>query len=54
MGFQRVPDAKTGKNRLHLDLIVKDLDVATAEVQALGVSLLSPRPCPAAGNSRRM
>src|SRR5450755_230720 len=34
VGFQRVPDAKSGKNRLHLDLIVDDLDSATAEVQA--------------------
>jgi predicted enzyme related to lactoylglutathione lyase len=36
VGFQRVTDAKVGKNRLHLDLIVEDLDAATAEVEALG------------------
>jgi predicted enzyme related to lactoylglutathione lyase len=36
VGFQRVPDGKAGKNRLHLDLIVEDLDRATAEVEALG------------------
>ena len=36
VGFQQVPDAKTGKNRLHLDLVVDDLDAATAEIEALG------------------
>ena len=34
--FQRVPEAKVGKNRLHLDLAVEDLDAATAEVINLG------------------
>jgi predicted enzyme related to lactoylglutathione lyase len=42
VGFQRVPDAKAGKNRLHLDLIVDDLDRATAEVEALGGRWLEP------------
>jgi Glyoxalase-like domain len=28
VGFQRVPEAKAGKNRLHLDLVVDDLDEA--------------------------
>jgi predicted enzyme related to lactoylglutathione lyase len=36
VGFQRVGDAKLGKNRLHLDLLVEDLDTATAEVESLG------------------
>ena len=36
VGFQRVPEAKAGKNRLHLDLVVDDLDEATAEVEKLG------------------
>ena len=36
IGFQRVPEAKAGKNRLHLDLIVEDLGKATAEMEALG------------------
>ena len=36
VGFQRVSEGKAGKNRLHLDLIVGDLDHATAEVEALG------------------
>jgi predicted enzyme related to lactoylglutathione lyase len=46
LGFQQVPEAKSGKNRLHLDLIVKDLDAATAEVETLGGRWLEP------GNTR--
>lgn len=36
--FQRVPEAKSGKNRLHLDLEVEDLDAATEGIVALGGS----------------
>lgn len=36
VGFQRVSERKAGKNRVHLDLVVDDLDSATAEVEALG------------------
>lgn len=36
MCFQRVPESKSGKNRLHLDLAVTDLDAATDAVVALG------------------
>ena len=42
VGFQRVPEAKTGKNRLHLDLVVEDLDAATAEIETLGGRWLEP------------
>jgi predicted enzyme related to lactoylglutathione lyase len=42
VGFQRVPEAKAGKNRLHLDLVVDDLDTATADVEALGGRWLEP------------
>ena len=42
VGFQRVPEAKSGKNRLHLDLVVDDLDSATAEVERLGGRWLEP------------
>ena len=34
--FQRVPEEKTTKNRVHLDLTVEDLDEACARVEALG------------------
>ncbi len=42
VGFQRVPEAKAGKNRVHLDLVVDDLDTATAEVEGLGGRWLEP------------
>ena len=42
IGFQRVPEAKAGKNRLHLDLIVEDLDAVTAEIETLGGRWLEP------------
>ena len=34
--IQRVPELKLGKNRVHLDLIVEDLDAATELVTSLG------------------
>jgi len=42
IGFQQVPEDKSGKNRLHLDLIVDDLDIATTEIEALGGKWLEP------------
>jgi len=48
VGFQRVPETKAGKNRLHLDLVVDDLDKATAEVEELGGRWLEP------GNTREL
>jgi hypothetical protein len=36
IGFQRVANAKLGKNRVHLDLVVDDLDEATADIAELG------------------
>ena len=36
--FLRVPEAKTGKNRLHLDLATTDLDAAVAQAVALGAT----------------
>ena len=34
--FQRVPEPKPTKNRLHIDLLTGDLDAAAARVEALG------------------
>ena len=48
VGFQRVPETKAGKNRVHLDLVVDDLDAATAEVEQLGGRWLEP------GNTREL
>jgi predicted enzyme related to lactoylglutathione lyase len=42
VGFQRVADAKVAKNRLHLDLVVDDLDEATSEIEQLGGRWLEP------------
>lgn len=36
VGFQRVPEAKAVKNRLHIDLNVDDLEAATVAAEALG------------------
>ncbi|MCW2524856.1 MAG: glyoxalase [Frankiales bacterium] len=36
LAFQRVPEPKSVKNRLHLDVEVADLAVATEQAQALG------------------
>lgn len=36
--FQRVPEGKAGKNRMHLDLSVDDLEAVTARVLDLGGS----------------
>ena len=36
--FQRVPEAKAGKTRMHIDVSVNDLDEATARVTELGGS----------------
>lgn len=38
LDFQRVPEPKQVKNRLHLDLPVADLDVGEERVLALGAS----------------
>ncbi|WP_433326395.1 VOC family protein [Spirillospora sp. CA-294931] len=36
LSFQRVPEGKQGKNRLHLDLEVPDIDAAGEIVRGLG------------------
>jgi predicted enzyme related to lactoylglutathione lyase len=36
IGFQRVPERKQGKNRLHLDVEVDDLDSAIDQAEQLG------------------
>ena len=40
--LQRVPEAKTGKNRAHFDLVVNDLEGPTAQVLELGGRWLEP------------
>ncbi len=41
IGFQRVPESKSGKNRVHLDLAVADLEQASGRVAELGGRLLT-------------
>lgn len=48
VGFQQVSEPKAGKNRVHLDLFVDDLDEATKEIEALGGSWTEP------GNTREL
>ncbi len=36
--FQKVPEARSVKNRLHLDVAVEDLDAASARVEAMGAT----------------
>ena len=36
LSFQRVPETKATKNRLHLDLVVDDLDAASNRITELG------------------
>jgi predicted enzyme related to lactoylglutathione lyase len=40
LSFQRVPETKTVKNRLHLDVLVEDITAATAAAQELGARLV--------------
>jgi predicted enzyme related to lactoylglutathione lyase len=41
LGFQRVPETKSVKNRVHLDLDVLDLASAVAQAVSLGASVAS-------------
>ncbi|PPK92499.1 hypothetical protein CLV92_114100 [Kineococcus xinjiangensis] len=38
ISFQPVPEARQGKNRLHLDLEVDDIDAAVARALILGAT----------------
>lgn len=40
LGFQRVPEPKEGKNRVHPDLLTDDLEGTVAALLALGASHL--------------
>lgn len=42
LSFQRVPEAKAGKNRLHLDLLVHDAVAAGRRAQELGAQAAGP------------
>ena len=38
IGFQRVPEAKTVKNRVHLDLAAADEEATAREIEAMGAT----------------
>ena len=42
--FQRVPEAKRVKNRVHLDLLVADLETEIQRLTALGASVQARHP----------
>jgi predicted enzyme related to lactoylglutathione lyase len=42
--LQRVPEAKVGKNRMHVDLEVEDIDAEAAALMALGATRVSVSP----------
>jgi predicted enzyme related to lactoylglutathione lyase len=42
--LQRVPEPKTGKNRMHLDLRVPTLEPELVRLTALGATVLTPAP----------
>ncbi len=44
--IQRVPEPKTAKHRLHLDLFVSDDVAAIAELEALGATVVTPADGP--------
>ncbi len=41
LGFQKVPEPKHGKVRIHLDLITYDLDAAQREIEERGGSFIA-------------
>lgn len=42
--FTRVPEPKSGKNRLHLDLDCDDFDAELARLVTLGARVVAPQP----------
>lgn len=42
--LQRVPESKTAKNRMHLDIHTADIDTEAARLEALGATRLEAEP----------
>ena len=40
LAFQQVPEAKSGKNRLHIDVLVQDVAAGAAQAVGLGAVLM--------------
>lgn len=50
LAFQRVPEPKTTKNRLHLDVLVEDIEAATAQALTIGATRIGTRHDDVAGS----
>lgn len=50
VSFQQVPEPKTGKNRVHLDVLVSDLEQGAARCVELGATRISGRQGDALGD----
>ena len=50
LAFQKVPEGKTVKNRLHLDVGVSDIAAATRQAEALGAQRAGGIHCDTAGS----
>ena len=44
LALQRVPEARAGKNRMHLDMWVADVESESARLEALGATRLQEKP----------
>jgi predicted enzyme related to lactoylglutathione lyase len=44
LALQGVPEARPGKNRMHLDMWVPDIDSEAARLEALGATRLQEKP----------
>ena len=42
--LQRVPEPKSTKNRMHIDVTTPDIDAKAAELEELGATRLTPEP----------
>ena len=42
--LQKVPELKRGKNRMHLDLFVSDIETEVSRMERLGARRMSPAP----------
>src|SRR5438045_9637265 len=52
--LQRVPEAKSAKNRMHLDIHVADIDAEAERLESLGARRVSSTPFEARGPRRHL
>src|SRR5262245_45825812 len=49
--LQKVPEGKSGKNRMHLDIDVADIEAEAKRLEALGASRVADKPMAEHGHS---